>query len=158
MTEETKVVITEKGGVGWFFFSMIPAALAGAALMWLAFYTGVLDWQKTRRIEGRMDARVGVRGELTAPVDLIIRKTGCLQVSRAYLDDGKLTTYTTNSCPSDSGYWELHWNQISPDGTVIATRYENWSASEGISSGATVEGTFDLKEDSRTAKVIVWAK
>jgi hypothetical protein len=147
---------TEKGGIGIFFFAAIPAVLAGAALMWLAFYTGVIDWTKAQRIEGRMDARVGVHGELTKPVDLIIRKSGCLQVSRAFLDDGKVTSYTTNACHSEVGYWEMHWTQIAPDGTVIASGYDNKMGQ--LEDGETLEFTQELRDDSRTAKVVVWAQ
>ena len=154
--EDQNVYYTEKGGKGWLFFALIPAALAGAALMWLAFYTGVIDWTKTMRIEGRMDARVGVRGELTAPVDLIIRKTGCLQISRAFLDSGSMTAYTTNSCHAATGYWELHWNEIAPDGTVIHSGYTNQGGS--IEDSETREMKMDLDDDSRTVKVVTWAQ
>jgi hypothetical protein len=148
---------------GWLALAIIPAALGGGALMWLAFYTGVVDWrevqraaEKTHRIEGRMDERVGVRGELVAPVDLVIRKTGCLQVSRAFLDDGVLTAYVSSSCHGPSGYWEWHWNQVSPDGTILATGYRNSLAD--IMPGETIEVTEQVKEDARTLKIVVWSK
>ena len=154
MADEVKVT----GGAGWFFFACVPGVLAGALLMYLAFYTGVIDWQKTQRIEGRMDNRVGVHGELVKPVDLIIRKAGCVQVSRAYLDDGSLTAYLTNNCHEDVDYWELHWNSIAPDGTIITSGYTNHSSENGtgLGAGETIELKEDIKDDSRTVKVVVW--
>ena len=160
--EKTVIEHTEKGGIGWFFFTLIPCALAGAALMWLAFYTGVIDWSKTQRIEGRMDARVGVTGQLTAPVDLVIRKTGCLQVSRSFLDSGtlvnggsQLTAYVTNSCHSELTYWEIHWISLAPDGTMISNKYTNEGGN--LTDGQTIEMREEVPNDSRTVKVVVWA-
>jgi len=150
--DEVEVKVT--GGIGWFFFALIPGAIAGALLMYFAFYTGVIDWQKAQRIEGRMDNRVGVNGELTKPVDLIIRKASCLEVSRAYLDSGVLTAYVTNNCHTTITYWEWHFNQIAPDGTIINSWYDN--SLEGPEVGQTVERTQKLKEDDRTSKVVVW--
>lgn len=164
MSEETEQIeIKHTGGVGWFFSALIPGAIAGAALMWLAFYTGVVDWQKAQRIEARQDARVGVHGEIKTPVDLIIRDGGCLHVSRAFLDGSTLTAYLTNGCPEDLDYWEIHWNEISPDHTIIHTGYTNHTGdtgSTGIQSGATLEVPFDLSgdQDSRTAQIVVWSK
>lgn len=157
----TMTEIKETGGKGALYFALIPAALAGAALMWLAFYTGIVDWTKLQRIEARMDNRVGVNGQLTAPVDLIIRGNGCLHVSRAFLDDGSLTVYLTSSCPQRLDYWEIHWNQVAPDGTTISNGYTNHVGtygSTGIDAGETIELKEDLKDDSRTTKVIVWSK
>lgn len=153
--EDSRIEVKHAGGVGWFFFALVPGAIAGALLMYLAFYTGVVDWQKAQRIEGRMDNRVGVNGELTKPVDLIIRDASCLKVSRAYLDSGTLTAYVTNNCHTTIGYWEWHYNQISPDGTVIHSWYDN--SVSGPESGQTVEETTKLADDDRTAKVVVWA-
>ncbi len=159
MSEQIEVKAT--GGVGWYFFALIPGTLAGALLMYLAFYTGVIDWQKAQRIEGRMDARVGVNGQLTAPVDLIIRPTGCLKVSRAYLDgDGEdggsnLVAYVTNGCNSHNNVWALYWRSVAPDGTTIQSGYDNLKGD--LSAGETLEVRENVPNDSRTVKVLVWA-
>ena len=158
--EDQNIVVThtEKGGIGWLAFALIPAALAGAGLMWLAFYTGVIDWSKTQRIEGRMDARVGVNGQLTAPVDLIIRKTSCLKVSRAFLDSGSLTAYVTNSCTElQDSSWALKWNAIAPDGTIISSSIDQIHGGT-LEAGETKEMTEDVSNDSRMTKFVVWAQ
>ena len=146
----------EKGGIGWLFFAAIPAVLAGAALMWLAFYTGVIDWKQTQRIEGRMDARVGIRGELTAPVDLIIKDKSCLHITKAFLDGGTLTSYVTSACKAPSGYWELRWRAVAPDGTIIASGYNNTAYLTELDPGETTEHTDNLPDNERISKVIVW--
>jgi len=156
--EDQNVYYTEKGGKGYLFFALIPAALAGAALMWLAFYTGVIDWTKAQRIEGRMDNRVGVNGQLTAPVDLIIRKTSCLEVSRAFLDSGSLTAYVTNECNvAQPDSWALKWNAVAPDGTIIASNIDNVHTGT-LEAGETKEMTEDVSNDPRMTKFVVWAQ
>lgn len=151
---QQELTITEKGGKGWFFFALIPGAIAGAALMWLAFATGVVDWTKAQRIEGRMDARVGVHGELVAPVDLIIKPGGCMKITRAFLDSGKLTTYTRNDCHERVDYWEIHWNLVAPDGTILHNGYTNLGGV--LHAGEERELVVAVDEDDRTAKIIVW--
>jgi hypothetical protein len=161
--EVEQLEIKHTGGIGWFFFALIPGALAGAALMWLAFYTGVIDWRKTERIEARMDDRVGVHGELKTPVDLVVRdsQSSCLRITRAYLDGSKLTTYLTNNCHTDLDYWEVHWNAAAPDHTVIHSGYTNHmdDGAVGIGEGLTMEVTFDIsrQDDDRTDKIVVWS-
>lgn len=159
--EPSSIEIKETGGKGALYFALIPAALAGAALMWFAFYTGIVDWTRVQRIEGRMDNRVGVNGQLTAPVDLIIRDKGCLHISRAFLDDGNLTAYLTNSCHQRLDYWEIHWNQVAPDGTTVSNGYNNHAGvhgATGIDDGETLELKEELTTDSRTVKVVVWSR
>jgi len=161
-----QIEVKHTGGIGWFFFALIPGALAGALLMYLAFFTGIIDWQKAQRIEGRMDNRVGVNGALVAPVQLIMRGTGCLKVSRSYLDaanddydpGSNLTLYVTNNCSHElPGYqWEVNVNSIAPDGTVINSNHDIQAAE--IDSGQTFEVTEKVPNDSRTVKIVVWAK
>lgn len=152
--ELIQVEHTEKGGIGWFFFALIPGAIAGGALMWLAFYTGVIDWTKTQRIEGRMDARVGVNGELKTPVDLVARNTGCLKIARSFLDSGQLTLYVKSACSDrrQSFQWTRAWKEIAPDGTVVQQGREYGTA---IEPGETIELHEDLKDDPRTVRVVV---
>lgn len=154
MSEQIEVKHT--GGVGAFFYAAIPALLAGALLMYFAFYTGIIDWQKAQRVEGRMDNRVGVHGELRAPVDLIIRKADCLEVTRAFLDGDTGTMYIKNDCHRHLSYMEWHWNIIAPDGTIIKDNYSN-DLNVPL-DGETVEKNFNLDDDSRAAKIVVWAQ
>jgi hypothetical protein len=153
--EELNVTHTERGGIGWFFFALIPGAIAGALLMYFSFYTGIVDWRKTQRIEGRMDARVGVNGELQKPVDLINRDSSCMKITRSFLDDGTVTAYITSRCNFRMRYWEIHWNSVAPDGTVIHSDYTNHGFGNP-EPGETVETTHSIEADPRTAKVIVW--
>jgi hypothetical protein len=143
-------------GIGSLTFAVIPAALAGAALMWLAFFTGIVDWQKVQRIEGRMDGRVGVSSKLSAPVEVIIENRSCVKIDRAFLDGLTVTMYLQNQCHKDLGYYEWHWMEVAPDGTTIKEDFGN--SIDGLSEGQKVEKVMDLTSDTRTAKIVVWAK
>ena len=76
-------------------------------------------------------------------------------MSRAFLDSAALTVYVTNNCHTDIGYWEWHFNQVAPDGTIINSNYSN--SLTGPEAGQTLELGAKLKEDDRTSKVVVWA-
>jgi hypothetical protein len=163
MTESTKFELKETGGKGYAYFALIPALLAGAALMWLAFFTGIVDWRqgqnaiaKQATIEGRMDNRVGVNGTLTKPVDLIITNHTCLKIERAFLDGTSVTMYLHNQCHSSLEYYEWHWKAIAPDGTIIGSNYANDDS--GLDVGDKAEKTMTMPGDPRIEKVIVWAK
>ena len=138
--DELKVNVT---GLSTLAFACIPAALLGAALMYLSFYTGIIDWQKAQRIEGRMDNRVGVNGELTKPVDLIITKKSCLIIDRAFMDGQTGTAYLHNKCDRELSYIALHWNAIAPDGTIIKSGYEN--SIDGFGPDTVFEKGFSTK-------------
>jgi hypothetical protein len=68
MQEESR----QSRGLGSFFFAAIPWVLAMAALAWLGFYTGIVEFhhqqkeiRKVETIEGRMDGRVGASADLS---------------------------------------------------------------------------------------------
>lgn len=154
MVEQDELKVA--GGVGAWFYAMIPAALGGAALMWLAFFTGCVDWRAARRLEGRMADRVGVHGEILAPVSLVIQKVDCARVDRSYLDGDTLTIYITNGCKAELNYYSWHYKAIAPDGTIIQSDYSNDMS--GLMAGDRVEKQFTLQDDSRIATVVVWAR
>lgn len=149
-----QIEIKHTGGVGAFFYASILALLIGALMMYFAFYTGIINWQKAQRIEGRMDNRVGVNGQLEKPVDLIILKKSCLLVNRAYLDGSVGTMYLKNECHTNLNYHAWHWNAVAPDGTIIHQDYSN-SINE-LESGEVTEVLFNVEEDDRISKVIIW--
>jgi hypothetical protein len=151
-----QVEVRHTGGIGWFFFALIPGAIAGALLMYFAFYVGIVDWQKAQRVEGRMDNRVGVHGELTAPVDLVLSGKGCVKIQRGFLDDGALTLYIHNGCTDEREFVKYRVSELTPDGTVVKTDggwLELDSGFSSIDAGATMEIHPKLSGDTRVVKI-----
>lgn len=153
-SEQQEVKVT--GGIGALAFAMIPAALGGAALMWLGFVTGCMDIQQQRTLAQRMDSRVGVVEPLKNPVKLIIHQPNCFKVERAFADGNSITAYIRNSCPKATRYCEWHADVAAPDGTIINQPWGNSLAH--VPAGAVIEQAFDVGNDNRASTITVWAK
>lgn len=159
------IEVKHTGGMGAFFYGLIPGILGGGALLWLAFVTGCLDLHQQRTIAQRMDNRVGVVEKLQNPVTLLIKQKGCIKISRAYVDGadntsyesygGKLTAYVTNSCSATPQYYEWHWEELAPDGTIIQNGGTNQVPV--LEPGQTAEVTDKLPDDQRVTKIVVYA-
>ena len=155
MTEQNKIEINHVGGVGSFFYGLIPGVLGGAALLWLAFVTGCLDLQQQRTFASRMDNRVGVVKPLTADVKLIIERNSCATVDRAFIDGDTVTAYLKNGCHDGGSYMEWHIDAAAPDGTVIQTWWTN--ETDRPPFGKAVEVKHEMTEDNRITDITVWA-
>lgn len=157
---------TEKAasGIGAFFFSLILVSVAVSLLAGLGFATGIIQLKHTEKqytreetTKDRMDGRVGVTQPLKAPVKLIILpRHGCVQIEQAFLDSGHLTVYFRSHCSVFMNYYQFHLSERSPDGTVVASDYENTSVLPQLSPGDKAEWSKDLSGDDRVSSVQVW--
>jgi len=145
-------------GISAFFYAAIPWILLMAALAGLAFWTGVVSFSHDQQVQTRMDNRVGVVEPLKKPVSLIIEDRGCLKITKAFLDGDRLTSYVTDTCPGHMTYWELGWKIKSPDGTIVASGYNNTAELPNLDHGDKIEHVDNLPSDDRSNTVIVWTR
>jgi hypothetical protein len=151
-------------GVGTFFLFAIPGVLATALVIGLGFVTGIIELKQTEKqyqreetTQDRMDGRVGVAEPLKSPIKLVILpKHGCVQIEQAFLDGTRITVYIRSHCSVFMDYYKLHIAERSPDGTVVASDYENTSSLPQISPGDRVEWSHGLSGDDRVTTVQVW--
>lgn len=159
MSDEQRVEIEHAGGVGAFFYGLIPGALGGAALLWLAFVSGCLDLEQQRTFASRMDNRVGVVKPLVSPVKLVILQPACPKIDRAFIDGDTVTAYVKNTCTRpNSGtpdYAMWHINALAPDGTIIWQWYTNQFSLPPY--GKSVEVSQNVPEDNRITEIDIWA-
>lgn len=148
-------MIEAKGGINAFFWGIVPGALGGAALIWLAFVSGCLDLRQQQTLAQRMDNRVGVVQPLNNPVQLVIQQPDCYKVERAFVDGNIITAYTRNTCHQTPDYTETHWQALAPDGTVIQQNYDN--SLSNAPPGQAFEWQVQVPEDDRIAKIVVWS-
>ena len=151
MTNEVKVT----GGVGAFFYAAIPGALAGAALLWLALVTGVIDLTKELKLERRMADRVGITASPLPPVNLIATNGACLRVDKSYLDGQKMSIYVVNSCHATIGFSRFEFRVVAPDGTVTKSRTDYLPGAEYMLSAERREIVEELDADDRTMEIHV---
>lgn len=148
-------------GIGSFFFAAIPAILGCAALTWLGFATGIVEfshseaaYQKKQTYEGRRDARVGVNGELLKPIDLVYSSRGCVRIDRAYLDTQTLTIYIHNTCPTERRYVKWRVAELSPDGTAVSSKSAYLEDDGTIEADEKQEITVTTSDDARVVKMV----
>jgi hypothetical protein len=152
MEDEVKIT----GGIGAFFYASIFWVLAVGALAWLGFASGVVEFHRHLTVAERMDNRVGVREPLQNPVKVVIKAhQGCFSVNRTYADGDTITLYLHNGCSEELMYHEWGWRAKAPDGTVIATKYNN--SLEPVEPGSDTEQVMELPDDDRIATIEVWA-
>ena len=157
MSEPEKIEVKTTGGIGAFFYAAIPWILGCAALVWFGFCMGVIEFNHQQVVQQRMDNRVGVTAPLVAPVTLkILPEDGCIKIERAYLDGSRATLYIANHCERTLDYYELHFQGIAPDGTVIWGTYENTAFLPALLANERAEWSEKISDDSRIASIVMW--
>ena len=150
-------------GVGSFFFAAIPAVIACALLLLLAFMTGIVEfthsedaYKKRQTYEGRREARVGVNGEILKPVDLLFVSNGCVKIERAYLDTQTLTIYIHNTCSAERQFIKWGVREYAPDGTDVQSHGTYLDTPDGnLAAGEKFEQVVQVSNDSRVVKIVV---
>jgi hypothetical protein len=150
-------------GIGAFFFAGIFWIIAFGVVTALSFVTGIIEFKhsedaytKQQTYEGRREERVGVQGEILKPVDLIFTGSGCVKITRAFLDTQTLTTYISNTCPSARQFVKVFIKEYAPDNTILHADSE-WLKGEayGIGAGEKEEITTETSNDARVVKIVV---
>ena len=151
--------------VGRFFLMAIPYVLGLAAMTWLGVYIGIHDFNHQLTQEERAAVYTGAKDRPTSKIAIEMKVKDCTKVTRGDIDGTTLVLYAINECHSGVGYMEWHWQEVSPNGTVIHENYTN-SCPIPRSNGEIAECTFsssilagpELPDDDRTSKVRVWTQ
>ena len=164
MSEQEEIKVT--GGIGAFFFAAIPWILGCAAVVWLGFFTGIIQfrhqqsaYRQQQTVQQRMDNRVGVTAPLKEPVKLIILpRHGCIKIEKAFLDGSRMTVYLHSNCQTFMDYYQLHTVGRSPDRTIVWSDYENTSSLPSLQPGDTGEWSMDVSQDQRISAIEIWTQ
>jgi hypothetical protein len=141
-------------GFGSLMFSVIPAAIAGAAILWLIAITGVIDLTSQLRQERRAAERVGIVVMPKVPIKLTINEDTCVKVDKSFLDGSTLTFYVVNHCHYGMEYVKDTYRIIAPDGTVIKSDFEFLtSTGDVLQPNERREVTRTITMDDRTVEI-----
>lgn len=148
--------------LGRFFLALIPWALGIGALVWLGVWIGVHTYYQQVQQENRRAQFTGVASP-KSKIKIQVENKSCVRVQHVDVDGDMLTIDARNDCPSPlyMGYLEYHWQQMSPNGTVIHQNYSN-DCPVPLERGDTAECIFSddhfdpLSDDDRVATVRVW--
>jgi hypothetical protein len=160
--EDSKVEVKYTGGLGAFCYAAIPLTLAYAALIWLAFGMGFVEfhhqqdaYKKQQTYEGRREERVGINGEILKPVDLTFAGKGCIHIDRAFLDTQMLTTYVSNACPTRRQFIQYSYREVAPDGTTLHSSEQYLPNTGTLEPGEHSEITSEVSNDARVTIIYV---
>jgi hypothetical protein len=142
--------------IGRFFLSLVPWALAIGAMSWLGLWISVHQYRSEVEQERRRAVYVGAEERPKDKIKIEARKVDCLTVERADVDGGSLTMYgrADRTC-SEAWYTAWHWQELSPDRTLIHEGYTN-SCPDLRKAGDKSECRMKIEVDDRTAYLTVW--
>jgi hypothetical protein len=153
MDDKTELKVS--GGIGAFFFALIPWALGTGAAAWLAFGVGVHEAHRQMDAEKRIAVAVGEHAKPTAPYKLTLEQ-GKFFIESARYDGHSLEMYYRNEGHARLYNYCFRWQQKAADGTILGGDERCFPASEkALRPGerAELQETFDV--DDRTTEIVL---
>jgi hypothetical protein len=147
---------------------LIPLALGAAASVWLGMYIQAHRFGRVLSQEDRAAVAVGaeVRPKGKIAIDTATAQKYCAPITRADLDGDTLRLYATNDCKVALTGMDWHYEQLSPNGTVLHDGYMNQRGNDhcptprmvGDKSECVFAGTYGgyMTVDDRVATLRVW--
>lgn len=145
--------------------SAIPAVLGIGALVWLTGFRNLHDFNHQTSQEKRASVAVQALPLPKEPLKIEIynSKRLCHQIESAEFDGDELVMYIRNVCGNsiramtEAAYVETHWQALAPDGTVIATGWNNHLYENDLAAGQRTEirQRYGVSTDARIVKWIV---
>lgn len=136
--------------------ALIPAALGGAAILWLTAAFGWIDLTQELRMTDRTMQSVGISVMPRTPIQLINHDDACLKVESSYMDGDRLQFYTRNTCHRWLSLPNFSYRLKAHDGTVIGSERYAFSGDRRISPRERREQRVYLDEDNRIEIVELW--
>ena len=133
--------------------SVIPAALGGAACLWIFAAFGWLDLTQEMRRQQRAMQSVGLAVMPREPIRVLAHDDLCLKVESAYMDGDRLQFYARNTC----SHWlkdpNFSYHLKAGDGTVIGSKVYAFDGNRQIGPQERREQWLGVSDDGRTASV-----
>lgn len=137
--------------------AMIPWALGIGFSVWLGGWAALHTFRHQLASEARAARYVGSITPQVSPIKIVILNKGCLKVDKVDVDGTQLLVYSRNACSRGLWYAEYHYQQISPDGTVIDQGEHNTAGcAVPTEPGDKAECKFDISVDDRVETLRVW--
>lgn len=144
----------------------IPYVLGAAAFTWLGFWIAAHDFFNLLSQEHRRAIYVGAENRPKSPLRIETPNKGCIKITKVDLDGATASVYFKNECALQSSkYLKIHWQLVSPNGALLASK---WSYSEilhgpeSLAAGETAEIVFSgydaISTDDRAAAIRFWVE
>ncbi len=115
---------TDAGFRNWgrLMLGLIPAALGGAAVLWITAAFGWIDLTREMRLRRRAMESVGVSVPPTAPIRLVTTDDHCLRIDASHIDGQVVVFYAVNSCDHWLSLPNWSFRVKAHDNTVIESK------------------------------------
>ena len=147
--------------IGRYALAAIPAALGGAACLWIMAASGCLDLGNKINTSRRSFDAVGMTALPTEPITLVLINAQCLQIEKAFIDADTVITYVKNACDRWLKSPNYHYQTQAADSTVILSGRWAFSGVKSIGPGERreqrvwLDGRDYVELDPRTVKIVV---
>lgn len=160
--------------IGRAFLWAIPLILGLAASVWLGVWIDAHEFEHTLTQEQRAAVYVGAgnRPKSKVLVSILpsqprfslayIKNEPCVPITKVDIDGSTLLMYARNDCKTRVTYLEWHWEEISPNGTVLSQHYTKDCATPTMTRDtaecerAVNDDSYEPSMDERTATIRVW--
>lgn len=148
--------------IGTFFLWCIPYVLGAAALVWLGVFIGYRGLWNQLSQEKRSAIYVGAATRPKGKLQIETPNESEVKVTRVDLNGRRAAVYFRNEGNSYAGFIQVHWQLVSPDGTLLKSGYqfsENIEGPQELNVGEQGEVVFsDIEADSRAKSIRFWVK
>jgi hypothetical protein len=141
-----------------FFWFCVPAVLGVAASVWLGVYIQAHVFEHQISQEDRAASYTGAAIRPTSKIKVEALNKSCIAITSADIDGNQLLVYSVNHCHRNVRYSEYHWEALSPDGTAIASSYENWKCPTPREPDRKAECSLEVSDDDRIVTIKVWTE
>ena len=143
---------------GRLMLSLIPAALGGAAVLWIIAWLGWIDLTKELRMERRTMQSVGISVLPKTPIQLLAHDGTCLKIQSSYMDGDRLQFYAFNSCRHWLFNPAFYYRVKAHDGTVVDSHEWAFDGDRDLGPQERREQVINLENDDRAEQVELWMR
>lgn len=142
---------------GRFALSMIPAALGGAAVLWMVAASGCIDLAHEHRLEQRTMQTVGITSAPKVAVTMVNHDDYCMKVESSLMDGDELVMYVRNNCKRWIQFPNYSYRVEAHDKSVIDSGKWAFDGDKAIGPSERREQRVQIKKDDRIEQVEVSA-
>lgn len=149
--------------IGHLALAWIPYALGLGACVWLGFFMTAHGWFNQLSQEHRRAIYVGAEQRPTSKLKIQTPNEGMLKISRVDLDGSTASIYFTNAGTTKAWSIRIHWQLISPNGTLLSSGKKfasnNGGPDEmrpGDKAEVVLQGYTGIELDNRADSIRFW--
>ena len=147
----------QERGIGYFFLAAIPFVLGLAAIVWFSVWITGHNFNRQVTEEHRAADAVGEKVLPKGPMKITIRNNPreCVKVEDVHFEGDDLWVYSRRTCGNAGSYVELHWREITADGTVVKTGYTNHDFNDMDTGQRTEYKPYGFEVDPRAVELVI---